>query len=82
MSDLPALLKRLESVTGRLEELASKGGVATGSKPAANGTSGSSAAFVEAFDEILSGPVKQYLELSAKVGGLVNDQVCVLLHSL
>jgi hypothetical protein len=81
MSDLPALLKRLETVTTRLEDLASKGGpVAAG--PKANGTaeshssSGVTSPSLDAFDEILSGPVKTFVDLSAKVGGLVNDQVC------
>ncbi|KAI3632860.1 hypothetical protein MIR68_008935 [Amoeboaphelidium protococcarum] len=81
MSDLPALLKRLETVTTRLEDLSARGGVsapqANGQKSAVSGSgadSGASSPSIEAFDEIVNGPVKQLVELGNKIGGLVAEQ--------
>lgn len=40
------------------------------------------AAYVEAFDEIVSGAVAQYLALSQKIGGDVEKHVCCSSHTL
>jgi len=79
MSDLPALLKRLEVVTGRLEDLATKGGISAGVKAAASpASSGESSPSLDAFDEVIAAQLKPLVELSSKIGGLVNDQVKLL----
>jgi len=58
--ELLALVKRLEAVASKLE----------GSAPGSD-TSGPSAASIVAFDEILNGPFRTYLELSKKIGSEV-----------
>eukprot|EP01137_Pigoraptor_chileana_P034120 Opistho-2@26187 len=69
MAELAALVSRLEAVTARLEGL-SKGGAAPASSGA--GASGPVAPFVEEYDEIVSGPLKKYLDLANDIGGDVK----------
>ena len=82
MADLPQLLKRLETVTVRLEEIASKGGVLSAGSAKTSPTAAASSAGSDSnspslvsFDEILNGPLKQLIDSSAKIGGLVQEQV-------
>merc|ERR1711910_110857 len=58
--ELLALVKRLEAVAAKLE----------GSAPGSD-TSGPSAASLVAFDEILNGPFRTYLDLSKRIGSEV-----------
>lgn len=81
MTDLlPQLLKRLETVTVRLEELASKPGAVTAAGAAAdNGKSQSqanesSSPALQAFQELVDGPLASFVSLSTTVGGLVAEQ--------
>lgn len=79
--DLPQLLKRLETVTVRLEDLASKGGVATLGKTSStlaassDSTAGASSPSLDAFEDILNGPFKAVIDNASKVGGVVVEQV-------
>ncbi|XP_051527392.1 adenylyl cyclase-associated protein 1 isoform X2 [Myxocyprinus asiaticus] len=67
MAELTGLVQRLELAVGRLEAMSSSGG---GGGPAA--PSGVVAAYVEAYDNLISGPVAQYAALSQKIGGDVQ----------
>jgi hypothetical protein len=76
MAELPQLLKRLEAVAVRLEDIAAKG--STASSPAAAivpSTASSGGPSLEAFNDILNGPFNAFLDLSKKIGGLVGEQV-------
>ncbi|KAM6900039.1 adenylyl cyclase-associated protein 1 [Xenentodon cancila] len=66
MAELANLVQRLEVAVGRLESMSSPGDGA-GAAPG-----GAVSAFVAAFDEIVRGPVAQYLSLSQKIGGDVQ----------
>ncbi|KAK3531948.1 hypothetical protein QTP86_001831 [Hemibagrus guttatus] len=66
MAELANLVKRLEVAVGRLEAISSTGG--TGGSVAG----GAVAAYVEAYDGLISGPVAEYLALSQKIGGDVQ----------
>nr|XP_020453248.1 adenylyl cyclase-associated protein 1 [Monopterus albus] len=66
MAELASLVQRLEVAVGRLEVMSGPGG-STG--PSAGGAV---SVYVEAFDEIVSGPVAQYISLSQKIGGDVQ----------
>eukprot|EP00729_Bicosta_minor_P011281 gene11281-553_t len=70
MSDLSALVARLEAVAGRLESAASGSGGGGGG----GGGGGSGGASVEAYDEILNTEVKAYLDSSTAIGGDVATQ--------
>ncbi|XP_076610124.1 adenylyl cyclase-associated protein 1 [Chaetodon auriga] len=63
MAELAGLVQRLEVAVSRLESMSGPGESAGGA---------SVSEFVEAFDEIVSGPVAQYLSLSQKIGGDVQ----------
>uniref|UniRef100_A0A673J5D3 Adenylyl cyclase-associated protein n=1 Tax=Sinocyclocheilus rhinocerous TaxID=307959 RepID=A0A673J5D3_9TELE len=67
MAELAGLVQRLEVAVGRLEAMSSSGG---GGGPAAS--SGVVSVYVEAYDNLLSGPVAQYTALSQKIGGDVQ----------
>uniref|UniRef100_A0A8C1SEA1 Adenylyl cyclase-associated protein n=1 Tax=Cyprinus carpio TaxID=7962 RepID=A0A8C1SEA1_CYPCA len=67
MAELAGLVQRLEVAVGRLEAMSSSGG---GGGPAA--ASGAVSVYVEAYDNLLSGPVAQYTALSQKIGGDVQ----------
>lgn len=43
-------------------------------------SSGAVSVYVEAFDEIIQGPVAQYVSLSQKIGGDVQKHVCYRSH--
>lgn len=60
--ELSALVKRLETVTTRLEGLAAGGGAA-----------GASSETVEKYDEVLDRKFKTYFDLSAKIGGEIDE---------
>jgi len=66
--ELAALVQRLEAVAVRLEK----------SQPGSVEDDGEVAAFVLAFDDILSGPFKTFCELSQKIGGDVVTQVAMV----
>jgi hypothetical protein len=74
------LLKRLEAATVRLEGLSSSaptGPTASGAnagKPVAASGAVSSPS-LEAFGQILTGPLQQFADLSKKIGGVVDEQV-------
>ncbi|XP_056596999.1 adenylyl cyclase-associated protein 1 [Triplophysa dalaica] len=67
MAELVGLVQRLEVAVGRLEAMSSSEG---GGGPAAG--SGAVGVYVEAFDNLISGPVAQYAALSQKIGGDVQ----------
>jgi adenylyl cyclase-associated protein len=66
-SKLASLIERLEKVTTKLE------GLQGGSAPAVQ-EPGVVTPSLTAFDDIIQGPVKEFLDLSRKTGGLVLDQ--------
>ncbi|XP_008329363.1 adenylyl cyclase-associated protein 1 [Cynoglossus semilaevis] len=63
MAELASLVQRLEVAVGRLEAIGGQGGAASGA---------AAAEYVDAFDEIINGPVAEYLSLSQKIGGDVQ----------
>uniref|UniRef100_UPI0037E7D47D adenylyl cyclase-associated protein 1 n=1 Tax=Semicossyphus pulcher TaxID=241346 RepID=UPI0037E7D47D len=65
MAELAGLVQRLEFAVGRLESMS--GGSAGG-----DSAGGAVSAYVEAFDQIISGPVAQYFSLSQQIGGDVQ----------
>ncbi|XP_015245269.1 PREDICTED: adenylyl cyclase-associated protein 1 isoform X3 [Cyprinodon variegatus] len=65
-AELASLVQRLEVAVGRLEAVSGPGGGAGGS------AGGAAAPFVEAYDDIIKGPVAQYVSLSQKIGGDVQ----------
>ena len=69
---LDQLVARLESATGRLEALA--GGAPGGSGATSSEPTGEA---VSAFDEIVSGPLKNLVDASQKIGGEIHEQVCL-----
>ncbi|XP_044028890.1 adenylyl cyclase-associated protein 1 [Siniperca chuatsi] len=66
MAELASLVQRLEVAVGRLESMSGPGG------SAGNSAGGAVSVYVEAFDEIVSGPVAQYFSLSQQIGGDVQ----------
>ncbi|XP_056281840.1 adenylyl cyclase-associated protein 1 [Pseudoliparis swirei] len=62
MADLAGLVQRLEVAVGRLESMSGPGG------SGGDSAGGAVSAFVEAFDEIVNGPLAQYVSLSQKIG--------------
>ncbi|XP_070777348.1 adenylyl cyclase-associated protein 1 [Enoplosus armatus] len=66
MAELASLVQRLEVAVGRLESMSAPGG------SAGDSAGGAVSVYVEAFDEIVSGPVAQYVALSQKIGGDVQ----------
>ncbi|CAG8655797.1 227_t:CDS:2 [Acaulospora morrowiae] len=76
---LTTLIKRLEAATSRLEDLATSN---VSNVSANNFVSPTNIAAVskteppvlEAYDELIEGPLKNFLELSKTIGGLVLDQ--------
>ncbi|KAI1901768.1 hypothetical protein AGOR_G00037800 [Albula goreensis] len=67
MAELASLVQRLEVAVGRLEAVS--GGA--GGSPM-GGSSGAVSVYVEAYDDLLSGPVAQYMSLSQQIGGDVQ----------
>ena len=78
MADLAAIVSRLEAVAARLEGAApaAGGGAAPPAATAAGGGGGGGGggASVDGYDEIISGSLQQWIDLSAKVGGDVAAQ--------
>ncbi|XP_071355328.1 adenylyl cyclase-associated protein 1 [Trachinotus anak] len=66
MAELASLVQRLEVAVGRLEAMSGPGG------SAGDSAGGAVSVFVEAFDEIVSGPLAQYVSLSQQIGGDVQ----------
>ncbi|KAF9364153.1 hypothetical protein BGX34_002367 [Mortierella sp. NVP85] len=86
ITSLSALLKRLETATTKLEDLALAGASAT-NVSALTGNTGAPPVqeathpHIEGYDELVDGPVKTFYELSKLVGGDVEEQaryVCSL----
>lgn len=68
-SEIDTLVSRLESVTTRLEKIAdSQQGTLNSSQEE------TMAPFVVAYDDIVNGPLRQFLSLSAVIGGEVKQQ--------
>ncbi|XP_041738927.1 adenylyl cyclase-associated protein 1-like [Coregonus clupeaformis] len=65
MAELASLVQRLEAAVGRLEAVSGDGGGSAGG-------SGVVAAYVEAYDGIVTGAVAQYMTLSQQIGGDVQ----------
>nr|XP_057902255.1 adenylyl cyclase-associated protein 1 isoform X1 [Doryrhamphus excisus] len=63
MAELASLVQRLEVAVGRLEGISGPGSGNGGS------AGGAVAAYVEAFDEIMNGPVTQYYSISQQIAG-------------
>ena len=77
---LAAVVKRLEAATLRLEEIArtkapSGGASSQGTNNPIASDNGAVSPSVAGFDELIGGPLQEYLKLSAGVGGLVQEQV-------
>ncbi|XP_026155562.1 adenylyl cyclase-associated protein 1 [Mastacembelus armatus] len=66
MAELASLVQRLEVAVGRLESMSGPGGSTGGSG------GGADSVFVEAFDQIVSGPLAEYISLSQQIGGDVQ----------
>ncbi|KAE8281807.1 Adenylyl cyclase-associated protein 1 [Larimichthys crocea] len=66
MAEMASLVQRLEVAVGRLEAMTVSGG------GGGDSAGGAVSAYVEAFDEIVSGAVAEYLSLSQKIGGEVQ----------
>jgi adenylyl cyclase-associated protein len=64
---LQSLIDRLEQVTAKLEGLQGGGGTSTTEE-------GPTSPALVSFDELVKGPVAEYLQLSAKAGGLIHQQ--------
>ncbi|KAJ3187470.1 F-actin-capping protein subunit alpha [Gaertneriomyces sp. JEL0708] len=78
---LAGLIKRLETATQRLEEVAARTGgthAPSHSGTPTAGVAGNDSRAVSAFSEILQGPLHSFVELSSKVGGLVQDQAKIV----
>ncbi|XP_070969975.1 adenylyl cyclase-associated protein 1-like isoform X1 [Oncorhynchus clarkii lewisi] len=71
MAALASLVQRLEVAVSRLEAV-SGGGGGGGSAGGSTGGSGVVAAYVEAYDAIITGSVGQYMTLSQQIGGDVQ----------
>lgn len=69
---LDQLIARLEIATSKLESLAGGAGGSTSAAPAEVG------AMVEAFDEIINGPLKKFVEASNAIGGEIKEQGTIL----
>ena len=87
--NLTVLLQRLESVTGRLEQLVVGGGQPSGQSAGQSADAAKQSAAdspsavppaVAAFDQLLAGPVAEWLRLSGQVGGLVGEQVLFMIR--
>ncbi|XP_051892218.1 adenylyl cyclase-associated protein 1 [Pristis pectinata] len=78
MANMESLVQRLEKAVLRLETLGSSGRNEVGS------TEGSDvlAPYVEAFDEILAGPVATYYKLSKELGGDVEKHASMVNEAL
>ncbi|CAG8583072.1 1633_t:CDS:2 [Dentiscutata heterogama] len=93
LQSLQALIKRLETATTRLEELATSGTSAvavasslgrdsSGNQPtepsnilSGNGTATETKSVsLDAYDELIEGPLNNFIELSKSIGGVVQDQ--------
>ncbi|XP_041068754.1 adenylyl cyclase-associated protein 1 [Carcharodon carcharias] len=72
MANMETLVQRLEKAVSRLETMEQSGRRGAGSDVAGCG-SDELAPFVEAFDELLDGPVATYLKLSKEIGGDVGE---------
>jgi adenylyl cyclase-associated protein len=68
---LDQLVARLETATSKLEALA---GVAPGAGGAPSASSEAGGEALAAFDEILNGPVKQFVDIAQKIGGEIQQQ--------
>ncbi|CAL8299143.1 unnamed protein product [Lota lota] len=64
MAELASLVQRLENAVGRLEAVSGTAGGPSGSVG-----QGAVSAYVGAYDDIISGPVAQYMALSKQIGG-------------
>lgn len=70
--DLANLVNRLEAVTARLERVSSRGG-------GGGGADAGNSEIVEEFDsQVLGGKLKTYFELSAKIGGEVQEHAALV----
>jgi len=74
LDKLESLLSRLEAAVTRIEK--SKVGGSSGASAAAAEAEGD-AERVTALDEWYTGSFKPWLENSRKIGGLLNDAVCI-----
>jgi adenylyl cyclase-associated protein len=75
---LQLLIQRLETATIKLEGLTSGSSVSS----ANSSSSGAYHVALSAFDSIINGPLKQYLDLSDEIGGLVKDQAAHLQNAI
>lgn len=72
MANMEALVQRLEKAVLRLETMEQSNRHGTGSDVAACGSE-ELAPFVEAFDELLDGPLATYWKLSKEIGGDIKE---------
>jgi hypothetical protein len=84
---LATVIQRLEAATIRLEEIVKTKGVSETSRSvdaptaAAPATDTKVSPALAAFDEIISGSLKAFVDLAGVVGGLVADQVLLAEHN-
>lgn len=76
-STLASLIQRLEAATTRLEEISTTS-VNAPPKRSSSSTAlpaGKGIACIEAFSLLMSGPLKEFLDLSVSIGDQVQEQV-------
>ncbi|XP_034609874.1 adenylyl cyclase-associated protein 1 [Trachemys scripta elegans] len=66
MTEMQSLVERLEKAVGRLEAVSQSPGMY------GDGSSKGMAAYVQAFDTLLAGPVAEYMKISKDIGGDVQ----------
>lgn len=71
---LQSLIQRLESVTIKLEKFTSSGTITNPTTATESNSSNGNHPALLAFESIVNGSLKQYLNLSTSIGGLVKDQ--------
>jgi len=79
-SNLDNIIKRLETATIRLEELAKNSNFGQSGSAAADsaGDASDNTPAIQAFDDIMNGSVQKFIELSNSIGSPVKEQVIKL----
>lgn len=73
------LLKRLETATSKLEELALHNEPTKGS--ASKEANGKASHFIQPFEDIIKGTLQEFLKCGHEIGGVIAEQVKKLLTS-
>jgi len=83
-SNLDNIIKRLETATIRLEELAKNSNFVQSSSGASDSAAGASdnTPAIQAFDDIINGSVQKFIELSNNIGSPVKEQCDYFIQAL